>query len=325
MSQVIIQTNQIRKEYESLIAVNNVDLVIPKAEIYGLIGPNGAGKTTLLRMIAGLLEPTSGSASINNVDVWKNNVDANAYMGFLPDFFSIYSKLMVWEYLDFFANAYKIKKSAIKERIAEVLKFVNLTDKSNAYAGTLSRGMKQRLGIAKSILHWPKLLLLDEPASGLDPIARKELSDLLIQLRNQGMTILVSSHILSELADYCTYVGIMEHGFLVKSGKIKDLLKTEKIAQKIILQATSEIERIEAYIKNLPGITNVRRVDDDQLEFNYSGNNDELVKLNKQLVMSNLPVTGLSRKQEGIQDIFSDVTSKEAEKLKKLAQKEADK
>lgn len=321
-NEVIIETRSLRKEYETLIAVNNVNAMIPKGEIYGLIGPNGAGKTTLMRMIAGLLEPTSGSALINNVDVWMDNVDANAYMAFLPDFFSLYSRLKVWEYLDYFANAYKIKKSAVAPRIKEVLELVNLTDKGNAYSGTLSRGMKQRLGIAKCILHWPKLLILDEPASGLDPIARKELSDLLVTLKKSGMTIMVSSHILSELAGYCTYVGIMEHGFLVKSGSIKDILKTDRIAKKVVLQATSDLDKIREYIQNLPGISKVQITDTDTLEFEYAGSSQDLVKLNRQLVMNNMPVTGLSQKQEGIQEIFTEVTKREGDKLKKLATKD---
>ncbi|HVP49788.1 MAG TPA: ABC transporter ATP-binding protein, partial [Candidatus Bathyarchaeia archaeon] len=208
----MIHLENLSKEYDEVVAVRDLSLDIPEGEIYGLIGPNGAGKTTTLRMCCGLLQPTTGKAVINGIDVGEDMELAQAQVGFLADFFSVYEDLKVWEYLDYFARAYKLDESMIPRRVDEVIAEIGLETKRDSMVKGLSRGMKQRLGIGRAIIHRPKVLLLDEPASGLDPKARFELRQLLKRLRDNGSTIVVSSHILPDLEDFSTSIGVMERG-----------------------------------------------------------------------------------------------------------------
>ena len=219
----MIRLENLSKEYDEVVAVRDLTLEIPEGEIYGLIGPNGAGKTTTLRMCCGLLDPTTGRVTVNNVDVHSNHEQAQAQIGYLADFFSVYDDLKVWEYLDYFARAYKLDPGIIPERVNEVIEEIGLETKRDAMVKGLSRGMKQRLGIGRAVIHRPKVLLLDEPASGLDPKARVELRQLLKRLRDNGATIVVSSHILPDLEDFSTSIGVMERGVMLRSGRVRDL------------------------------------------------------------------------------------------------------
>ena len=220
----MIELIRLRKEYDELVAVQDLNLTIPQGEIFGLIGPNGAGKTTTIRMACGLLAPTVGRALVNGIDVAAEPERAQHSIGYLSDFFAVYEDLKVWEYLDYFAHAYRVAEGDIAARVTEVIGQVSLEVKRDAMIRGLSRGMKQRLGIARAIIHRPKVLLLDEPASGLDPKARLELRNLLRSMRDQGSTILISSHILTELEGFCTSIGIMEKGRMVRSGRSMRLL-----------------------------------------------------------------------------------------------------
>ncbi len=223
----MIRLEKLRKEYDDLVAVSDLEVGIPEGEIYGLIGPNGAGKTTTIRMACGLLEPTAGRVFVSGVDVHEEPERAQQFIGYLSDFFSVYEDLKVWEYLDYFAHAYKMMERNIPARIEEVISQVNLEVKRDEMIKGLSRGMKQRLGIARAIIHHPRVLLLDEPASGLDPKARLDLRNLLRGLRDQGTTVLISSHILTELEGFCTSIGLMEKGVMVRSGKIEEITAAE--------------------------------------------------------------------------------------------------
>ena len=219
----MIRLENLSKEYDEVVAVRDLTLEIPEGEIYGLIGPNGAGKTTTLRMCCGLLEPTTGRVLVNNVDVHSDLELAQSQIGYLADFFSVYDDLKVWEYLDYFARAYKLDPAAIPARVDEVIEEIGLEVKRDSMVKGLSRGMKQRLGIGRAVIHRPKLLLLDEPASGLDPKARIELRQLLKRLRDNGATIVVSSHILPDLEDFSTSIGVMERGVMLRSGRVQEL------------------------------------------------------------------------------------------------------
>ncbi len=223
----MIRLEKLRKEFDDLVAVNDLQVVIPEGEIYGLIGPNGAGKTTTIRMACGLLEPTGGRVFISGVDVHQEPERAQQFIGYLSDFFSVYEDLKVWEYLDYFAHAYKMPEAEIPARIDEVIHQVNLEVKRDEMIKGLSRGMKQRLGIARAVIHHPKVLLLDEPASGLDPKARMDLRNLLRGLCDQGTTVLISSHILTELEGFCTSIGLMEKGVMIRSGTIEEITAAE--------------------------------------------------------------------------------------------------
>src|SRR5256714_6766974 len=221
----MIEIRHLRKEYRELVAVKDLNLELEPGDIFGFIGPNGAGKTTTIKMLATLLMPTAGSALVDGIDVVKYPEQVRSIVGYMPDFFGVYDDIKVWEYLDFFAAAYRIPKQKRPKVIDDVLTLTDLNVKKDAYVESLSRGMKQRLCLAKTLVHDPKVLLLDEPASGLDPRARIEIKELLKELRNMGKTIIISSHILPELADFCNKIGIIEKGEMIVSGDVNDIVR----------------------------------------------------------------------------------------------------
>jgi ABC-2 type transport system ATP-binding protein len=225
MSAPMVQIRNLRKEYKDLVALKGLSLDLEPGDIFGFIGPNGAGKTTTIKMLATLLTPTSGSATISGIDVVKHPEAVRSVVGYMPDFFGVYDDIKVWEYLDFFAAAYRIPKHMRAQIIDDVLALTDLTIKKDAYVESLSRGMKQRLCLAKTLVHDPKVLLLDEPASGLDPRARIEIKELLKELRAMGKTIIVSSHILPELADFCNKIGIIEKGEMIIAGDVNEIIR----------------------------------------------------------------------------------------------------
>ncbi len=229
----MIKTQDLTKVYGTLHAIKNLSLELSEGDLFGFIGPNGSGKTTTMRILATLLQPTWGEASVCGHSIYTHPKDIRRLIGYMPDFFGVYDDMKVIEYLEFFAAAYRIKGPARRKICDEVLELVDLGYKRDAFVTSLSRGMTQRLGLARVLLHDPKVLLLDEPASGLDPRARIEIRGLLKELRKMGKTIMVSSHILPELADICNKVGIIERGELQFNGTVTDLMK--QIRQRILL------------------------------------------------------------------------------------------
>ncbi len=221
----MIETHDLTKMYGDLYALNRLTLTLQQGDVYGFIGPNGAGKTTTMRILATLLNPTWGEATVCGYSIYTGSKEIRRAIGYMPDFFGVYDDMKVIEYLEFFASAYRIKGPARKKICEEVLELVDLTYKRDALVTSLSRGMTQRLGLARVLLHDPQVLLLDEPASGLDPRARIEIRGLLKELRAMGKTIMVSSHILPELADICNKIGIIEQGILHVNGSVADVMK----------------------------------------------------------------------------------------------------
>jgi ABC-2 type transport system ATP-binding protein len=221
----MIETVRLTKMYGQLYALKDLDLSLKQGDVYGFIGPNGAGKTTTMRILATLLNPTYGEAYVCEHSIYTGAKEIRRLVGYMPDFFGVYDDMKVIEYLEFFASAYRIKGEARRKICAEVLELVDLTYKRDALVTSLSRGMTQRLGLARTLLHNPQVLLLDEPASGLDPRARIEMRGLLKQLRGRGKTIIISSHILPELSDICTKIGIIEQGQLIVNGDVDDVMK----------------------------------------------------------------------------------------------------
>src|SRR5215217_7480662 len=219
----IVEARGLVKRYEGNLAVGGVDLEIEAGEIFGLVGPNGAGKTTMLRMLATLLAPTSGDALIAGESVRRNPQGVRRVLGYMPDAFGVYDDMKVWEYLDFFGRCYGLGPAQRRRMIGDLLELVDLAHKRDAYVQSLSRGMQQRLCLAHALVHDPKVLLLDEPASGLDPRARVELRELLRELRSMGKTIVISSHILPELEELCTSVAIVDHGQVLAHGRVSDI------------------------------------------------------------------------------------------------------
>ena len=254
----MIEIKHLRKEYKDKPepAVKDLTLELEQGDIFGFIGPNGAGKTTTIKMLATLLIPTAGSAMVNGIDVVKHPEQIRSIVGYMPDFFGVYDDIKVWEYLDFFAAAYRIPKDRRPQIIDDVLALTDLTVKKDSYVEALSRGMKQRLCLAKTLVHDPKVMLLDEPASGLDPRARIEIRELLKELQSMGKTIIVSSHILPEMEEFCNKVGIIERGEMIVAGDVNTIARQVRGHQNISIAVVTEIERAEAI---LTGMTDLVR------------------------------------------------------------------
>ena len=229
----MIKTQDLTKIYGNVHAINNLSLDLAEGDLFGYIGPNGSGKTTTMRILATLLQPTWGEASVCGYSIYTHPKEIRRLIGYMPDFFGVYDDMKVIEYLEFFAAAYRIKGPARRKVCNEMLELVDLGYKRDAFVTSLSRGMTQRLGLARVLLHDPKVLLLDEPASGLDPRARIEIRGLLKELRKLGKTIMVSSHILPELADICNKVGIIEGGVMKRNANVSDLMK--QVRQRTLL------------------------------------------------------------------------------------------
>jgi len=253
----MIETKNLTKNYGDLTAVDDLNLAIKDGDIFGFIGPNGAGKTTTMRILVTLLEPYGGSAFINGLDVSKHGKKVRRLVGYMPDFMGVYDDLKVFEYLEFFAAAFGIERKKRKSIVEGVLELTDLESKKSATVDSLSRGMQQRLGLARVLIHDPKVLILDEPASGLDPRARIEIRELLRELKRMGKTIMISSHILSELEEICDHVGIIEQGKLVFSGTLEEIRSRLGIESKV---RVSVAEHQDKAIELLSALPQVRRV-----------------------------------------------------------------
>jgi ABC-2 type transport system ATP-binding protein len=256
----MIEIKKLTKNFGSLEAVSNLDLHIGAGDIFGFIGPNGAGKTTSMRILVTLLEPTSGEAFIDGLDVRKKGKEVRRRVGYMPDFMGVYDDLKVFEYLEFFAAAFGIEYRKRKSIVDGVLELTDLVSKQDALVDSLSRGMQQRLGLARVLIHDPKVLILDEPASGLDPRARIEMRELLRELKRMGKTIMISSHILSELEEICDRIGIIEHGQLVFSGTLEEIRPRLGLQSKIRVKVLGEESRAVELLSALPQIQSVEMV-----------------------------------------------------------------
>jgi len=264
-----VLVEDLTKRYADFDALAGLSFEVPYGEIFGFVGPNGAGKTTTLRILATLLEPTSGRALIDGVEVTGDPYAARDHMGYMPDFFGVYDRLTAAEYLAFYARCYEIPHSRIGRVVSNLLELVRLGDRGDSAVDTLSRGMKQRLCLARALVHDPKVLLLDEPASGLDPLARVELRELLKELREMGKTILISSHILPELTELCTSFGIIHGGRMLASGPL-ETLQSAVGARRVRVRAGGELAAVASFAENLPDVTGVR-VEGDVVEITHAG------------------------------------------------------
>jgi len=252
-----VQIRNLTVSYGSLKAVRGISFEIPKGEVFGFIGPNGAGKSTTIKVLATLIRPNTGIVKIDGISVPDNPMTIRRKIGYMPDYFGTYEDLTAAEYLHFFAAAYQLPRAERERTIADVLQLTDLTHKADAAVDSLSRGMKQRLGLARVLLHDPDLLLLDEPASGLDPRARIEVRELLKALKAMGKTIIISSHILHELAQFCTRIGIVEAGQLVAEGSLDEIYSQLGLLQVVHVQVLNLDETLLRKIQALPGVENV--------------------------------------------------------------------
>jgi ABC-2 type transport system ATP-binding protein len=256
----MIKTSQLTKKYDEMYAIHDIDLDLGKGDLFGFIGPNGAGKTTTMRIIATLLTPTYGEAYVCGHSIYTHPKEIRRLVGYMPDFFGVYDDMTVIEYLEFFAAAYRIAPQARRKRCDEMLEVVDLEFKRDAYANTLSRGQTQRLGLARVLLHDPAVLLLDEPLSGLDPRARIEMRALMRRLGSMGKTIIVSSHILPELADVCNKVGIIDSGVLIANDDVTSIIRQVR-PNMVILVEPANPSRIDEAARLLSNDAMVQTVD----------------------------------------------------------------
>ena len=309
----IIETKGLTKQYGKLTALNELTITVEEGSVVGFIGPNGAGKTTTMRILTTLLRPTRGEAYVAGFSVEKEPDQVRRAIGYMPDYFGVYEDMKVWEYLDFFAACYGVPATQRLGMIDDLLSLVDLNHKKEDFVENLSRGMKQRLCLARTLAHDPQILILDEPASGLDPRARIEMRELLRELKTLGKTIFFSSHILSEVADICTSIAILEAGNLIAHGDIEEMKKRlrshrliqlrvlgeTELAQKILVESGLVLQMMAGTEYNLPSGT---------VRFDFSGNDQELSQLLGQMMKADIPIISFSEETGDLEDVFLHVT-----------------
>ena len=303
----MIELRGFGKDYGEFTAVENLDLKIEEGEMFGFIGPNGAGKSTSIRFLATLLRATRGDGTVNGYSVSEDPMNVRRSVGYMPDAFGVYDGMRVWEFLDFFAVAYKNGRTQRKQVIRDVLELLDLTYKRDDFVNGLSRGMKQRLCLAKTLVHDPPVLILDEPASGLDPRARVEVKALLKELRRIGKTILISSHILTELADCCTSIGIIERGKLLMHGPIEDVYRRIRGNQVVEARFGSNLDKGLSIIRSNPSVRDVQ-VDGSKINIEFDSSEHNPAELLKSLIDNEVEVINFGQKDPNLEDVFMMVT-----------------
>ncbi len=306
----ILEVNNIRKEFGTLVAVNDVNFSVEQGQIVGLIGPNGAGKTTLLRILATVLPPTQGSARLLGYELTKEYLDIRKHIGFMPDFFNLYNDLTLTECLEFFAKAYKVEPDVIPKRVDEVLEYIDLEDKRNDLIRHLSRGMVQRMGVGVLLVHEPDLFLLDEPASGLDPKARIQLRATLKKLSTEGKTIIISSHILTELSGFCSHIAIMDEGNIVMYGDVEEIQQKITGARKVAVSVLEDRDRAVLLIKEFPN-AEIIAVQNKTITVEMNAPLPELAALNRHLVENGIKVVTFCEEKTDLEDLFMKISSSE--------------
>lgn len=297
------------KYYGRFAALNDVNMHVDKGELFGFVGPNGAGKTTTMRICIGLLAADAGEVYIAGEEVLHNHTLLKEKIGYVPDFFGVYDDLTAIEYLEFFASTYGFRGEETTKMCEGLLELVNLKDKRDVNVDGLSRGMKQRLCLARALVHNPDLLFLDEPASGLDPRARFELKEILRNLTDMGKTIVISSHILPELAEMCTSVGIIDRGHIVLEGRIDDILHSAKNTNPLQITLGGGVDDAIRIMKEFPFVTQIR-VQNNVLAVNLNGGEQEEQALLKALINNNIPVRGYTREEGSLENLFMNITGK---------------
>lgn len=303
----MLHIQDLTKNYGSFTAVNHLTLHIPEGDLFGFVGPNGAGKTTTIRIVCRLLKASGGKVQIGGTQAAVGSKEMKRLIGYVPDFFGVYDNLKVHEYMDMYGSMYSMNSRDIAKLTDDLLELVNLTDKKEFYVDTLSRGMKQRLCVARALLHNPKLLILDEPNSGLDPRARVEMKELLKNLHSMGKTIVISSHILSELSEMCNSIGIMNHGQLVAAGKIEDIMNHLSGGKKIHVRVASEMEPAVRIIREHAG-ANVESVLENEVIISHNGSDEDICALIGSLIQNQVLLTGFYKEEGSLESLFMQLT-----------------
>lgn len=301
------------KMYGRFPAVKGLTLRVPKGDLFGFVGPNGAGKTTTIRIVCGLLKPTSGRVTVDGITGINGGASRSELkeikrkIGYVPDFFGVYDNLKVTEYLEFYGSLNGMTYRDIVATSNDLLALVNLEDKKDFYVDTLSRGMKQRLCVARALLHNPTLLIMDEPSSGLDPTARVEMKELLMNLQSMGKTIIISSHILADIAEMCNAVGIMNQGRLVAAGKMENILKTGTDTSRLIISFANGIEQAQRIFTEQPGIR-MESVRENQIIISGVVDDAMANRIIVDLISRGVTISGFHREEKSLEKIFMNIT-----------------
>lgn len=311
---LIIETKDLVKTFGKFTAVNGLSLEVPAGSIYGFVGPNGAGKTTTMRVLTTLTRATSGSAWVAGHSVTEDRRAVRRAIGYMPDEFGVYDDLRVWEYLDFFAACYDIPEVQRKRLINDLLELVDLSHRREDMVDKLSRGMKQRLSLARTLAHDPQVLILDEPASGLDPRARVEIRELLVELAKMGKTIFFSSHILADVEDICTHIGIIEAGKMVMQGPI-DEMKAQLMPHREIIVTVKDAEtaeRVKTLVAGIPDVVNIEVLDQKsgrwRVRIDFTGDDEGVSAINQKLASEGVSILGFSEEMKDLEAMFMRVT-----------------
>lgn len=303
----MIRIEQLTKRYGKMEALKGVSLTIDKGTVFGFVGPNGAGKSTTMSILATLLEPTSGKAYVGGFEVTQHPREVRKLIGYMPDFFGVYDYLTAEEYLDFYGANYDIPPEERKEIIPQLLELVNLSHKRDAYVDSLSRGMKQRLGLARCLVHNPEVLILDEPASGLDPRARIELREILKELRDMGKTIIISSHILPELAEMCDVIAVIEEGNLVAFGKVEEIYAKMQEKRVLRIRLLDRVDEAMTRLREAQTISGVTR-EGNWVVAGFNGTDEDQAELLHHLTADGFPVAAFNETQGDLEEIFLEIT-----------------
>lgn len=308
----IIETNGLVKRYGKLVAVNNLSLRVPRGAIYGFVGPNGAGKTTTMRILTTLITPTAGEAYVAGYSVVDYPREVRRAIGYMPDFFGVYDDMKVWEYLDFFAACYEIPERDRPALITDLLTLVDLAHRRDDMVEKLSRGMKQRLSLARTLAHDPEVLILDEPASGLDPRARIEIRELLVEMARMGKTIFFSSHILADVAEICTHLGIIESGEIVAQGTVAEIRRQLMPTREILITLLDQIDLAKAILLQVDGVIDVQDMADDhgrrRIRVSFSGDDEGVSRLLLALSQRGIPVVNFAEETHDLEAVFMRAT-----------------
>lgn len=303
----------VRKFYGRLCALDGLDLSIDDGALYGFVGPNGAGKTTAIKIMAGILYPDEGLVTIDGMEAGTDNRRLKRRIGYVPDSFGVYNNLKVSEYMDFFASCYQITGLVARQRIEKLLEYVELSDRADFYVDALSRGMKQKLSLARALLHDPKILIMDEPTSGLDPRTRFEFKQIIGELSDQGKTILISSHILSDISELCTDIGIIDQGRIVLSGRLREVMKLVTEQNPLVITVAAKITDTIRLLKADPQVKSVS-IKGNDIMINYSGSQKKEAELLGTLVRAGIPVRSFSREKGSLEALFMQLTGHKEER-----------
>lgn len=306
----MVKIEELRKTYGKFTALDGMNLEIKKGELFGFVGPNGAGKTTTMRIMAGLLSADSGTVMVDEVNVTATPRKVKDMIGYMPDFFGVYDNLKAIEYMEFFASIYGVNGKEARKLCLEMMDLVNLADKENAYVDGLSRGMKQRLCLARCLIHSPKLLILDEPASGLDPRARFEMKEILRNLSDMGKTILISSHILPELAEMCTNIGIVEHGKMIVSGTVDEIMSQFNNSNPLVMHFVEGQEETIRFLKENPAIDSIS-IKGEKVYVGFRGTSEDEARLLNEMIAHGALVSSFGREEGNLESLFMQITGQE--------------